>query len=269
MQKNKQRVVFIWLVLAVVLLFSLGCEGIDLNDIGIEKVEIGEVQEEHRVVELDDNDDIKVKVRLGAGDLLIEGGATELLEADFLYNIEGWQPKIEYMARHLVVRQPSHKKVAFSSDVRYEWNLRFNDNVPLDVSIEFGAGDAEIDLRHLAITDLDVRIGAGEVVVDAQGNCTLERLELDLGAGDAKLDLRGAWSEDVDVNIQGGIGRTTVVLPQDIGVRVDVTKGIGTVHADGFRIEDGAYVNELYAEADVVIYLTIQAGVGEINLELD
>ncbi len=267
MRKSKERV--IWLILAAVLLFSLGCEGMDLSDIGIEKVEVGEIQEEHRVVELDDNDDIRVKVRLGAGDLLIEGGATELLEADFLYNIENWQPEIEYTARYLVVKQPSYKNVAFSKDVRYEWNLRFNDNVPLDVSIEFGVGDAEIDLRHLAITDLDIKVGAGEVTVDAPGNRTLERLELDLGAGEAKLDLRGDWSEDVDVSIQGGVGRTTVVLPQDIGVRVDVIKGIGAVHADGFRIEDGAYVNDLYEEAEVVIYLTIQAGVGEINLELN
>ncbi|MCD4738701.1 MAG: toast rack family protein [Anaerolineae bacterium] len=269
MQKNKQRVIFIWLILAVALILSLGCAGMDLSHVGIEKVEIGEVQEERRVVELDDNDDVRVKVKLGAGDLLIEGGATELLEANFLYNIEAWRPEIEYTTRYLEVSQPTYRKMVFGKDVRYEWELRFNDNVRLDLSIDFGAGDAEIDLRHLAVTELDITIGAGEIIVDAKGNRTLERLDLDLGAGDVKLDLRGDWSEDVDVNIQGGIGRTAIRLPRDIGVRVDVTKGIGTVHADGFRIEDDAYVNELYEEAGVVLYLTVQAGVGEIYLELD
>ncbi|MEA3308412.1 MAG: toast rack family protein [Chloroflexota bacterium] len=236
---------------------------------GIEEVEVGEIQEETRVVELEDIDDIRVKVRLGAGDLRIEGGATELLEADFRYNIAAWRPEIEYTTRRLVVRQPTYKKISFSGDVCYEWNLRFNDAVPTDLTIEFGAGDADIDLRHLAVTNLDMKVGAGEVMIDAQGNRTLEQLELDLGAGDAKLDLRGDWSEDVDINIQGGLGRTTVVLPQDIGVWVDINKGIGPIHADGFRLAGDAYVNDLYEEAEVMLYLTIQAGIGEINLELD
>ena len=265
----RKKQILVWLIVVAMFLFSLGCEATGFDELGIEEVELGEVQEETRVVELAGDDDIRVKIRFGAGDLLIEGGAEELLEANFIYNIAEWKPQIEYSARHLVIQQPTYKKLAFSDEVRYEWLLRFNDNVSSDLSIDFGAGEAEIDLRHLAVTDLSMKVGAGEVQVDARGNQTLESLNLDLGAGDASLDLRGNWSEDVDVSIQGGLGRTTIVLPQDIGVRVDVTKGIGSIHADGFRIADDAYVNDLYEEAEVVVYLDIITGVGQVNLELD
>jgi hypothetical protein len=258
------------LVVAAMMLFSVSCM-IDLDDIDIGNAEIGELQETSEVVELDDADRVQVDVRMGTGELQIDGGAAELLEADFAYNIAEWKPEVTYTDGRLVVRQPDVERIPFSTkdSVRYRWELKLNDGVPMDMELEFGAGDGEVNLGSLALDTLDVKLGAGNVSIDMSGNDTLERLELDMGAGNLDLDLRGAWTDDVYVNIQGGVGQIQLDIPTDIGVRVDATKGIGQINADGFRLDGGDYVNDAYGESDVTLNIVLQAGVGQINLNLD
>jgi len=266
---RKQRKIVVLELIVALSMVALACSPIDFGDLSVETIEVGELQRERRVIERGDADELRANIRLGAGNLQIEGGATDLLEAEFVYNVAEWKPEIEYAAERLTVKQPPSKKLPFDEDVRYEWDLRFNDDVPLDLRVNFGAGEAEIDLGSLAVQTLDMKLGAGDVEIDTEGNETLERLELDMGAGDVRLDLRGAWTDDVDVTIQGGLGKTTVRLPKDLGVHVNVSKGIGSINADGFRIDGDDYVNDAYETADVTIYVTIQAGIGQINLELD
>ncbi len=263
------------MVLGLILALSLGtlaCGFVDFGDLSIETIEVGELQRITRSIERDDADEeVRATIRMGAGELNIEGDSDldALMDAEFVYNVAEWEPEIEYAAGRLSVKQPSSEKLPFDDDVRYEWDLRFNDDIPLDLRVDFGAGDADIDLSSLAVTTVDIKLGAGDVDIDAQGNETLERFELDMGAGDVKLDLRGAWTDDVDVTVQGGVGKTTLRLPSDIGVYVDVSKGIGSINADGFRIDGDDYVNDAYETSDVTLYVSVQAGIGQINLELD
>ncbi len=265
---RKERKILVLGLIVGLSLMALACGSIDLN-LDIDTIEVGELQRETRVVELDGADEVRTSIRMGAGKLEIDGGAESLLEADFTYNVAEWEPQVKYEDERLTIRQPRSNKLPFNEDVRYEWDLSFNNDVPLEIRIDFGAGNGDIDLTDLAVTTVDMKLGAGDVEIDARNNETLERLELDMGAGDVKIDLRGAWTDDVDVTIQGGVGKMTVRLPEDLGVRVAVTKGIGGINANGFRIEDGDYVNDAYEDADAVVYVTIQAGIGQVNLELD
>lgn len=257
-------------VVVAMMLLSVSCM-INLDDIDVGTAEIGELQEISEVVELDDADQVQVDIRMGAGELQIDSGAEELLEADFAYNIAEWKPEVTYAGGRLTVRQPDIERIPFSTndEVRYRWELKLNDQVPMDMDLEMGAGDGDVNLGSLALSTLDVKLGAGDVSIDLSGNETLERLELDMGAGNLDLDLRGAWTDDVYVNIQGGVGQIQLDIPTDIGVRVDVTKGIGELNADGFRLDGGDYVNDAYGESDVTLNIVLQAGVGRIDLNLD
>jgi len=266
---GKSRKIVIWGLITGLLVAALGCGNVDLADLNLETIEVGELQREKYTTELGDADEVRTTIRMGAGTLEIAGGAEELLEADFLYNVADLKPEVEYTVGQLTIRQPRYEKIPFNKDVRYEWDLRFNDEVPMDLRINFGAGNADIDVSTLSVTTLDMKLGAGDVELNAQDNRTLERIEIDMGAGDVQLDLRGAWTSDVDVTIQGGVGNMTLRLPQDLGVHVDVSKGVGGVNAHGFRIDGDDYVNDAYETADAIIYVTIQAGIGQINLKLD
>jgi predicted membrane protein len=89
-----------------------------------------------------------------------------------------------------------------------------------------------------------------------------------LGAGDVSVDLSGNWQQDLSANMQGGVGRATVILPSNAGVRVDVQGGLGQVNAAGFNQNGSVYTNDAYDESEVTLEIDIEGGVGEINLEL-
>lgn len=211
--------------------------------------QLGELQVESRSIELTDVESVMAEIRMGAGELRVSGGAAQLLEADFAYNVADWKPEVEYRIigdrGRLTVRQPSGTGSTLGG-ARYEWDLRLNDDVPLELSVVLGAGRADLILGSLSLTNLDIKIGAGETI----------------------LDLTGDWKTDLSANIKGGVGRTTVRLPRDVGVRVDAKAGIGRINATGLKRDGGAYVNDAYGESDVTLRIDIKGGVGEINLEL-
>jgi hypothetical protein len=114
------------------------------------------------------------------------------------------------------------------------------------MSVELGAGRAELTLGKLSLNKLDLRMGAGETIVD----------------------LTGDWKNDLAAEIRGGVGRATVRLPRDVGVRVTAAGGIGAINAHDLRKEGDAYVNDAYRKSPVTLRVDVEGGVGEINLEL-
>lgn len=258
-----------YILIGVMLLLSLGCS---INGVQIDTTEVGELVRETQTVELEDAAEVRADVKMGAGELRIEGGAESLLEADFTYNVAEWKPEVEYAvtenAGRLTVKQPKTETFTTSANTRYEWDLQFNDAVPLDLRIECGAGDSKLKLGDLTVTRVDMQLGAGDMELDLSGNASLTEMDLDLGAGEVTVDLTGDWEHDVTVSIQGGVGRTHLLLPENIGVRVKVDKGIGDVDASGLYREDNTYVNKAYEDAQTTLEVNIQAGVGQIDLEV-
>ncbi len=79
------------LVLATVLLpLTAGCA------CGGDYVEVGELVEESRTVELGDAESVEVVLETAIGEFEIVGGARNLLDAEFAYNVPQWKPVIEY-----------------------------------------------------------------------------------------------------------------------------------------------------------------------------
>lgn len=210
-------------------------------------VPVGELQTETHSVKLGDAKSAQVEIHMGAGEVRLAGGAKDLLEGDFAYNIESWKPQIEYHVTGgrgwLTIRQPEVHH-ALIGNVRNEWDLRLNNNVPLDLEVDLGAGKSTLTLGSLSVT----------------------RLRLSMGAGETVVDLTGDWKNDFDAQIRGGVGQATVRLPQDTAVRVRATGGIGQIEAGGLRKDGNVYVND--AKSKVTLRVDVTGGVGEIRLEL-
>lgn len=256
-------------IIMATLLVSLGCA---VANVSVDTVTVGELKNESQTVELDDAEQVRVTIKMGAGDLKVDKGADTLMEADFTYNIAAWKPEVAYEvtdgAGRLTIRQPNTEQISMRSDARYKWKLAFNEEVPLDMRIEYGAGSGDVDLGDLNVTRLDVQLAAGDFTLDLNDNRSLQHLEFDMGAGNVTIDLNGAWTENVDVDFQGGIGQTTLRLPKDIGVYITVNKALGRINASGLTKQGDAYVNEAYGKSDVTLEINIQAGIGQINLEV-
>ncbi len=192
---------------------------------------------------------VRAHINMPAGELKVVGGATQLLEADFHYAAVEGKPKVAYDVSgsqgQLTISQ--HGAGVHFSRTRNAWDLRLNNEVPMELGIEMGAGQSDLRLRGLSLTKLNIEMGAGQLAAD----------------------LTGDWKNDLDTNIQGGVGSATIRLPKNVGVRVHATGGIGTVNARGLSRDGDAYVNDAYGKSAVTLRLNIEGGVGEINLLLE
>ena len=116
--------------------------------------------------------------------------------------------------------------------------------------------------------DLNVNLGAGESDLDLRG-LRLERVEIDMGVGEMTLDLQGFHERSFDVKVDGGVGSGTLRLPSEVGVRVRIDGGLGSVNAHGLTKTGGAYVNDAYGKSAVTIEVDINAGIGSLDLRCE
>src|SRR5919112_3168666 len=106
--------------------------------------QVGKMQEESKSVDPKNADSARAKLQMGAGELHITGGADQLIEADFSYNVSEWKPKVSYDVSgkkgELVVKQGSANGGDLSGGARNEWDISMNDEVPTDLVVRLGAG---------------------------------------------------------------------------------------------------------------------------------
>jgi len=124
-----------------------------------------------------------------------------------------------------------------------KWNLRLTKAVPLDLAVDTGVGQSDLDLRGMKITSLEVDTGVGQTTV------TLP----------AKGNLR------VDMN--GGVGELTIRIPETLAARIHARSGIGSVDVSGpFKKEGGDWMSDNYATASDKVDLDISGGIGTIDI---
>jgi hypothetical protein len=210
----------------------------------------GPERHDSRTIERDAAERVHVNLTMGAGTLTIGGGAKKLLNADFTYNVSSWQPEVRYSSTgargDLTIRQPGQGHTRMGH-IRYEWDLALNNDVPMDLSLHFGAGEARLDL----------------------GSLSLRTVEVNMGVGKLQMDLRGNPKHNYDVRIRGGVGEATVYLPANVGVYAEGAGGLGEFRTQGLHRQYGYWVNDAYEDSKVRIHLDIHGGIGSIRLIAD
>ncbi|HTT65056.1 MAG TPA: toast rack family protein [Bryobacteraceae bacterium] len=206
----------------------------------------GMVEQSSQSVDLKGAKAVQVQIEMGAGELIMHGGAAQLMDADFRYRVRDGKPEVHYdvTGTHgtLEVRQPSHHSLGNNDKNR--WDLRLNEDVPMDIRVKMGAGEGRLDLGNTALHSLDVEIGAGEM----------------------KVDLTGHPHGDIDVRIHGGVGEATVRLPKRARLDVEAHGGIGDISVQGLTKSGGRWVNEPAGEAEATMHVNVNGGIGQINL---
>jgi hypothetical protein len=234
------------LLVAAVALFVGACG----TQPGGTQQQVGKMQRESKSVDLKNAQSARAQLKLGAGELHLAGGADQLMEGEFSYNVSEWKPKVSYDVSgekgELVVKQGSGEDVRLGADARNEWDISLNDEVPTDLVVQMGAGESDLDLDSLTLTGVDLQMGAGKTTVD----------------------LTGDYAKSFDTSIQGGVGEATVELPSEVGVKAKAEGGLGKINAEGLKRVGNSYVNDAYGESDVTLRVDVQGGVGEINLEV-
>jgi len=213
--------------------------------------QVGEMQRESRSIQAENAKSVRGNLKMGAGELNLTGGADQLMEGDFSYNVSDWKPKVNYEVSgdtgELVVRQGSaNEGGSLGADARNVWDIRLNDEVPTDLLVQMGAGESDLDLDSLSLIGLSLQMGAGK----------------------GTIDLTGDYAQSFDASIQGGVGGARVMLPSEVGVKAKAQGGLGKINAEELQRVGNAYVNDAYGESDVTLRVDIQGGIGKINLEV-
>jgi len=207
------------------------------------------VRHQSQHIDLQGANSIDASIQSPAGELTVEGGSSRALEADFSFAESYGAPVVNYR----VASGVGQINVTQGNDEPHfgvshnDWNLRFNDAIPLELKVEMGAGEGRLHLRDVPVTRLTLNMGAGRVLVD----------------------LTGDRKKDVDADIQGGVGEATLRLPRNVGVVARASGGIGGIFAPGFKKQDDEYVNDAYGKTPATIRVSVQGGVGSIRLLME
>lgn len=203
---------------------------------------------ETQSIDRDKSEMVRVDLRMAAGEMKVHPGAAgKLMDAAFTYNVASWKPEVRYNAtgfRGTLNIEQHATSGGGHHDTKNIWDIQLNDQVPLDVIANMGAGEGRLDL----------------------GGLSLRSVQVNLGAGSVRLDLRGEPKHDYDVQVRGGVGEADIWLPRTAGVVAEASGGLGGIKADGFTQRNGKYYNDAYEKAQVRIHLDVKGGIGQINL---
>ncbi|MCJ7734442.1 MAG: toast rack family protein [Anaerolineales bacterium] len=199
-------------------------------------------------VELEDADSVNVDIKMGAGKLEVNGGADSLMEGVFSYSNRAYAPEVSYRVRSngigsLQILQEDKPGIQIPSSYKNDWDLAFNNDIPMEMDITLGAGESILNFENLS----------------------LENFTMQMGAGASFVDLSGDIKDDLTIDIQGGVGELTLILPPDTNIEADVSGGLGEINTSGLYRENDHFISK-YSGSGPVLYITIEAGVGQLNL---
>jgi hypothetical protein len=243
--RKEKRLVAALAVLAALLPLTTGCA------VGRgEPLVVGEMVTETQSFEVDGARSLEVDLSVNLGSLRLSGGSEGLADMEFTYNVAEWKPKVDRSERgdraHLTIEQPDLQDRSIPDDAESRWNVKLNSDVPVTLNLDVGIGESVIALGGTSATSVTIDQGIGEIT----------------------LDLTGDWANDLEVSIDGGIGTATIRVPEEVGVRVRADAGIGSVSAFGFTRRGDAYVNGSYGETEATIDIAIDAGIGNITIQV-
>jgi predicted membrane protein len=170
------------------------------------------------------------------------------MEGNFRFNMPFLRPAVRYddssFRGTLIISQKAEKTIRLGSDMENNWDIKLNDDTPIELELHMGAGESRLNL----------------------GALNLRRVEVHMGVGEMTMDLRGTPRQDYDVDVRGGVGEATIYLPRDASVVANAKGGIGQIETRNLRRDGSRYVNEAYGKAARNVSVDVSGGVGEIHL---
>jgi hypothetical protein len=181
----------------------------------------------------------------------------------------------------------------FSGFDSNRWDVRLNQEIPISFDLQLWLGKGTLDFTGLTVKDLNLSAGASSVdlrfdepnrsVIEDMtiesglsrfrgenlNNANFNHLKFEGGVGSYMLDFGGKLTREVDADIEVGLGSLTIVIPENVGVKVTYEKSL-IAHLDidrGFT-EQGTntYFTPNYSSARGKMNLHIEAGVGNVRI---
>jgi hypothetical protein len=244
--------------------------------------------------QLHDTSALQVRITYGAGRMALHPAATPVLyQMQMRYDAERTEPLYDYqLAAHtLRVGIQKHTTTYHGDEKGGDMQLALAKTVPLDMSMELGAVQADIDLSGLTVERLkmdigasettirfdtlnrtrmralDLNIGAASVRAVRMGNANVRDITAKIGVGSLDLDLGGDWTGEMDLTTEVALGSVTVHVPRDVGVRLEVEKFLASIDTEGMTKRGDTYYSDNWDSAKRRVRIRAHATLGGFELD--
>jgi hypothetical protein len=129
----------------------------------------------------------------------------------------------------------------FNDNDDRRWDLSLNPAIPTELDLNMGVGQANLDLRELALTDLQFNGGVGRAVIILPE------------------------SGDFTASIDGGVGEIELRIPAGMAARIHVDTGIGNTSVRGeYERAGDVWESEGFDQAENRVEIFVDNGIGSV-----
>lgn len=244
--------------------------------------------------QLHDSSGMLVRVRYAAGKLSVRAAETPVLyRMQLAYLPEAVRPVHSFALATRTLRVGVEKRgmrVA-GGDHTGDMHLDLARAVPIDLDLELGAVEADLDLSGLRVGELhvesgasdatlrfatpnvermrtlDLEVGAASLHASGLANANAPEVRVQAGVGGVELDFDGTWTQNVELNVRVALGSVTVRVPRDVGVRVEGQKFLASFDAQGLEKRGSAYYSDNWDTATHRLSVRSQTTFGTLRVE--
>lgn len=242
------------------------------------------------VVPIPDEDETRLKLSFGVGDITLSPGAEkDLVEGTATYNYEQLKPVIESTDGDVEIKmgEMEFNGLPVFDELKNEWDLKLSDE-PMALSIDAGAYNGTYELGGLSLTSLTVSDGAASVEMSFSelnqsemtifkyetgasnlklsglANANFSTFDFSSGAGDYTLDFSGELQRDASITVDTGLSNIILVVPEGVNAVIKVDSGASNINAGPGWEQNG----DTYTQDGDGPTLTFVVSIGAGNLTI-
>jgi hypothetical protein len=219
-------------------------------------------------VELKTLKNLDAEIRFNAGTLNLSSHTESKMNFNSSFSKNSWKAliKLNQQSGKLSILQPEEENNSMKDEDKNDWQIKLPASLPTNLRLTIGAGEGVVDLKNSHLNTMELEAGAGNFDINL-ANTTLNNLKVNAGVGALSVDISGEKKNNLTAEINGGIGEVKLILPKQAGVKVKVS-GLGDFKRDGFKKQEGYYVNNAYGKASKNVEVEVNGGLGSIELIL-
>ena len=262
-------------------------------------VDAGRLESSSKKIERLGVERVDVNIDFGMGEItLVPADQDDVALIELEYDPKQVDYEIDYTARndrgYLDIETIQRRKRDLDTEDNL-MNLTLSTRLPMELVLDVGACDADLELGGLQLTDVsmdigaasgvirfsepnpvrlerfDIDAGASSVELESVGNANFEVFSFSGGAGSFDLDLRGKYSGESRVVLDIGVGSADVILPEGMPVRIEADRdgwmsSVDFHGGDVDEVDDGVYESDDFDEAKTRIMIEIDVGLGSVDV---
>lgn len=186
-----------------------------------------------------------IELKFDSGKLILKEFTPLLYEFISQYQYKEFEPfekfsRTEKEANIIIYHSPVTKK-RISNNIKNNWELKLNNQIIYNLSIETGAINMDSNLSGFKVEKLVIKSGVSNI------NLVVPN-----------------YNSKIIINT--GVSNIDIAIPKDVGVILNINSGITIKNLDDFIKRNDTYVSNNYDNSEFKTEIEIDCGVSNINI---